>query len=131
MPPSSSGISILITSAPQSASWRTQVGPPRTRVKSSTLKRASAWLAGGRDITGSVGRLIGGGPDLHKSCNRRHLGGGEEEYGGFAHRVDLERRRRHFEAQRAGRRRHDVIPELAQIGTLDHRDGHLRSGPID
>src|SRR5215471_15210043 len=51
-PPSTpSGISILITSAPQSASWRTQVGPARTRVRSSTLKRASAWLAGWRDIS--------------------------------------------------------------------------------
>src|ERR1700736_6861548 len=98
MPPSSSGISILITSAPQSASWRTQVGPPRTRVKSSTLKRASAWLAGGRDIGDSVGRLIGGRPDLHKSCNRRHLGGVEGEHGGFAHPINNERRGRHLQA---------------------------------
>src|SRR5262249_50659235 len=60
MPPSSSGISILITSAPQSASWRTQVGPAGRRVKSSTWRRASAGLGGGRDIADSVGRLIGG-----------------------------------------------------------------------
>jgi hypothetical protein len=31
----------LITRAPQSASWRTAVGPARTRVKSSTLNRES------------------------------------------------------------------------------------------
>src|SRR5690242_20822806 len=36
------GDSILITSAPKSASWRTQVGPARTRDRSSTRKRASA-----------------------------------------------------------------------------------------
>ena len=35
-----SGDSILMTSAPQSASCRTAVGPARTRVRSMTLKRA-------------------------------------------------------------------------------------------
>src|ERR1700741_1733149 len=103
MPPSSSGISILITSAPQSASWRTQVGPARTRVRSSTLKRASAWLAGGRDIGDSVGGLIGRQLHLHKSCDRRHLRRVEREHGGIAYRVDLERRRRDLETERAGR----------------------------
>src|SRR5688572_24510649 len=34
------GISILIARAPQSTSWRTQVGPARARVRSRTLKRA-------------------------------------------------------------------------------------------
>ena len=32
-----SGLSILITSAPQSVNWRTQVGPERTLVRSITL----------------------------------------------------------------------------------------------
>src|SRR5882672_629540 len=41
-PPGSGGSSILITLAPQSASWRTQVGPERTRVRSRTVKRSSA-----------------------------------------------------------------------------------------
>src|SRR4051794_25509009 len=41
-PFSSGGISILMTLAPQSASWRTQVGPDRTRVRSSTVNRARA-----------------------------------------------------------------------------------------
>src|SRR4051812_6913164 len=36
------GVSILITSAPKSANCRTQVGPARTRERSSTRKRASA-----------------------------------------------------------------------------------------
>src|SRR5579872_2898478 len=36
------GISILMTLAPQSASWRTQVGPDRTRVRSRTVKRERA-----------------------------------------------------------------------------------------
>src|SRR5262249_18073823 len=130
MPPSSSGISILITSAPQSASWRTQVGPARTRVKSSTLKRASAWLAGGRDIGDSVERLIGGQLHLHKSCDRRHLGGVDGEHGAVAHRVDLERRRGHFEPQRPARRRDHIVPELAQVGALDDRDGNLRGGAV-
>src|SRR3990172_6587196 len=31
-----------MTLAPQSASWRTQVGPARTRVRSSTVRSASA-----------------------------------------------------------------------------------------
>src|SRR5260221_4089618 len=47
------GVSILITSAPKSASCRTQVGPARTRERSRTRKRASAveagtWGLGGR-----------------------------------------------------------------------------------
>src|SRR5438552_14801569 len=40
------GVSILITSAPKSASCRTQVGPARTRERSSTRKRESAVEAG-------------------------------------------------------------------------------------
>jgi hypothetical protein len=36
-PGARSGASILMTLAPQSASWRTQVGPERTRVRSSTV----------------------------------------------------------------------------------------------
>src|SRR5262249_57784030 len=44
----SGGASILMTLAPQSASWRAQVGPARTRVKSSTVKRASALDARGK-----------------------------------------------------------------------------------
>src|SRR3954451_18812307 len=43
---SPSGVSILMTLAPQSASWRTQVGPERTRVRSSTVKRERARDAG-------------------------------------------------------------------------------------
>jgi hypothetical protein len=42
-----------MTLAPQSASWRTQVGPDRTRVKSSTVKRASAFEARGKGIAGA------------------------------------------------------------------------------
>src|SRR5215510_3234600 len=40
----SSGISTLLTSAPQSANWRTAVGPARARVRSITLKRDSGPL---------------------------------------------------------------------------------------
>src|SRR5258707_9561302 len=40
------GVSIFTTSAPKSASWRTQVGPARTRDRSRTRKRASAVEAG-------------------------------------------------------------------------------------
>ena len=36
------GDSILITSAPKSANWRTQVGPARTRVRSRMRRRESA-----------------------------------------------------------------------------------------
>src|ERR1700733_15696186 len=43
-PPSPLGSSILTTSAPQSASWRTQVGPARTRERSITLKRDNGSL---------------------------------------------------------------------------------------
>src|ERR1700688_3612469 len=42
-----------MTLAPQSASWRTQVGPERTRVKSSTVKRDSAFEARGKGIAGA------------------------------------------------------------------------------
>src|SRR3954454_8642555 len=49
-PASSSSASILITLAPQSASCRTQVGPERTRVRSSTVKRERACEARGKGI---------------------------------------------------------------------------------
>jgi hypothetical protein len=45
--------SILMTLAPQSASWRTQVGPERTRVRSSTVKRERACEARGNGIWNS------------------------------------------------------------------------------
>src|SRR5260221_10795033 len=56
------GVSIFTTSAPKSASWRTQVGPARTRERSRTRKRASAveagtWGMGGRDRN-DVHRII-------------------------------------------------------------------------
>src|SRR4051812_8320003 len=50
------GGSILMTLAPQSASWRTAVGPARACVKSSTVKRES----------GSDPMLTGGNPGLKK-----------------------------------------------------------------
>src|SRR6267378_1379088 len=49
-PLSSSSASILMTLAPQSASCRTQVGPERTRVRSSTVKRDRADEACGEGI---------------------------------------------------------------------------------
>src|SRR5215471_5996125 len=49
-PPGSGGNSILMTLAPQSASWRTPVGPARTRVRSSTVNRSSAREALGNGI---------------------------------------------------------------------------------
>src|SRR5262245_55738714 len=51
---SSSNASTLMTLAPQSASWRTQVGPERTRVSSSTVKRDRAWEARGEGIESLV-----------------------------------------------------------------------------
>src|SRR5215475_1168041 len=39
-----------MTLAPQSANWRTQVGPERTRVRSSTVKRERAFEARGNGI---------------------------------------------------------------------------------
>src|SRR5271169_1716121 len=50
------GVSILMTLAPQSASWRTQVGPERTRVRSRTVNRESAFDALGKGIVGSPTR---------------------------------------------------------------------------
>src|SRR5947209_2472332 len=45
-----------MTLAPQSASCRTQVGPARTRVRSSTVKRDRACEACGKGIEGDSGR---------------------------------------------------------------------------
>src|ERR1051326_8399585 len=57
------GISILMTLAPQLASWRTQVGPERTRVRSSTVNRERAFEALGvgilRDLPGGRFRAVG------------------------------------------------------------------------
>src|SRR5690348_15693032 len=47
------GVSILMTLAPQSASWRTQVGPDLTRVRSRTVNRERAVEALGNGITGA------------------------------------------------------------------------------
>src|SRR5258708_27907631 len=60
--PTLGGVSILITSAPKSASCRTQVGPARTRERSRTRNRASAVEAG------AGGRGGGGGdkPPLYQ-----------------------------------------------------------------
>src|SRR5687768_11205378 len=45
------GDSILITSAPKSANWRTQVGPARTRDRSRMRKRSRAEEAAMRGMT--------------------------------------------------------------------------------
>src|SRR5437899_5675959 len=55
-PPGSGGNSILMTLAPQSASWRTQVGPARTRVRSRTVNRSSAREALGNGIFSAPAR---------------------------------------------------------------------------
>src|ERR1700679_285136 len=62
--PAATGISILIQLAPQSAKYRTQTGPARTRVKSSTVKRANgpsvivaSFLEGARPATSHFPRL--------------------------------------------------------------------------
>src|SRR5262245_13734484 len=60
------GISILMTLAPQSASWRTQVGPERTRVRSRTVKRASACEALGNGILQLTEPEMAG-SDIHRS----------------------------------------------------------------
>ena len=52
------GVSILMTLAPQSASWRTQVGPERTRVRSRTVKRERAWEALGNGISTAPAGLL-------------------------------------------------------------------------
>src|SRR5580704_16706346 len=64
------GVSILMTLAPQSASWRTQVGPDLTRVRSRTVNRDSAFEARGKGIAGSPTYDLFGavwGPELPRS----------------------------------------------------------------
>src|SRR5690349_13945668 len=58
-PESSVSASILTTLAPQSASCRTQVGPDRTRVRSSTVKRDRASEACGKGIVKGSGSDCG------------------------------------------------------------------------
>src|SRR6266568_8479221 len=72
------GVSILMTSAPKSASWRTQVGPARTRERSRTRKRASAveagtWGMSGRD-SDEVHRIITCHPGEKMSVREHDLG---------------------------------------------------------
>src|SRR5215471_4479481 len=57
-PPGSGGNSILMTLAPQSASWRTQVGPARTLVRSRTVKRSSAREALGKRVVFGTLRAV-------------------------------------------------------------------------
>src|SRR6516164_10689327 len=57
-PPGSGGNSILMTLAPQSASWRTPVGPAQTRVRSSTVNRSSAREALGNGIFSAPARCF-------------------------------------------------------------------------
>src|SRR5659263_618560 len=69
------GVSILMTLAPQSPSWRTAVGPERTRVRSRTVKRERAWEALGNGIATAPDSLLRPitaetwifGPDLPRS----------------------------------------------------------------
>src|SRR5262249_23416634 len=58
--PGPSGISTLITLAPQSASWRTHVGPARTRVRSITVNRFRASDAGLKGIVSPQPALCSG-----------------------------------------------------------------------
>ena len=51
-----------MTLAPQSASCRTQVGPERTRVRSSTVKRDRACEARGKGIFGNSDEIETGEP---------------------------------------------------------------------
>src|ERR1700722_470934 len=76
----SPGRSILMTSAPQSASCRTQTGPARAWVKSRTTRSCKAREAGlygmatispatlalllGNDRLGALGEILGGGKDF-------------------------------------------------------------------
>src|ERR1700753_3086627 len=82
-PVSSVSASILMTLAPQSASWRTQVGPERTRVRSSTVKRDRACDACGIGMLQNSGGIravaaaLAGAPSpklLRLSCARTHVG---------------------------------------------------------
>src|SRR5438552_16769116 len=69
--PSSScgGVSILMTLAPQSARWGTQVGPDRTRVRARTVKRSSAREAFGNGTNAL--RYVAGAP--RRGPGRRRL----------------------------------------------------------
>src|SRR5271165_3070030 len=67
------GVSILMTFAPQSASWRTQVGPERTRVRSSTVKRLSASEARGNGI--SFSRTMFSHPAIVKRARHSPISG--------------------------------------------------------
>src|SRR5208282_5824841 len=73
-PPSPLGSSILTTSAPQSASWRTQVGPARTRERSITLKRDSGSLL--MDPRDSIA-MLGLGHQQAEAVADQHRGGQE------------------------------------------------------
>src|SRR5262245_58157914 len=82
-----------MTLAPQSASWRTQVGPDRTRVRSRTVKRERAEEALGNGITRTPECLSGPGlgfrPDIPRSIgacllHRRVFRTGIERWAGKA-----------------------------------------------
>src|SRR6516162_7783977 len=99
-PPGSGGNSILITLAPQSASWRTQVGPARTRVRSSTVNRSSAREALGKGIfrfcctsLGPAERREGPTfpdipPDVHRGGDLSRQGCYGAAAGALQHRLD-------------------------------------------
>src|SRR5580693_7262600 len=84
------GISILMTLAPQSASWRTQVGPDRTRVRSSTVKRARAFEARGKGIAGVSAAGLAGVILPAASPTLRRAGKGQNfpDLIGVVHRLD-------------------------------------------
>src|SRR5277367_1889020 len=107
------GSSILMTSAPQSASCRAAVGPARTRVRSSTLKRESAADAGVNDILFPL--------DLW-SVYQRDLPCIEVEPGGLADREFVERRGGDLQPKRPIARRDNIVPMFAEIGPFENGD---------
>ena len=87
------GDSILMTLAPQSASWRTQVGPDRTRVRSSTVKRARAFEARGKGIAGVSAAGLAGVilPAANPALRRAGKGQNFPDLIGVVHRLDGQR----------------------------------------
>src|SRR3954451_3057430 len=119
--PASGGGSMRITSAPQSASVRTQDGPARARVRSSTLNRDSGKR--GDWSCGAAGSGLSTGLCMLVVLDRDDVQRVDLQPDFLADVEHADGRRHHAQLEIAGFRTKRVVPALAEKGALGDAAG--------
>src|SRR5258708_26015863 len=119
--PASGGGSTRMTSAPQSASVRTQDGPARARVRSSTLKRDSGNR--GDWSCGVLWPALSTGLCMLIVLDRDDVRGVDFQPDFLADSEHADGRRHHAQLEIAGFGAECVVPAFAEKGTLGNASG--------